>query len=475
MERQISRCTIINFRYIHFVKRREKRILLLILMLAGTWQLLPLLRAQNQNLFIISENGKFGYIDSNGHICIKPVYRYGSPAATDEVIVKNNKNRWGVIDSAGKTVLPFRYNFIYYHKPGIVTRAERKHKAGEVNADGQFILFPGKNIELVTGDFTVSDLPTPFSDNNRKWGYLDKKGEIVIKAQYEHAGSFKHGLAAVKLNGKYGFIDNDGIFVISPIYDNALEFGLHNKLLLASVRRDNMTFVIDAQGKDYFGAGFSTFHFPVKNNDWAPFTRNAKLGFIDSCLNIRIAAVLLDSIVSPGFSENHWIIPAKKDNRWGFIDTTGRFVITPVYDDASAFENGYAWVKQNGKYALLNTEGKLISDFEFTSYRHVLPGTSNVLLAAREERWAIFTLSLENKTPAVFDELRDCGQGLILARKQQRWGVVSAEGKTLVPFEFGEILVYGHTIACYRKSAADSLVPDVYFNSNGELLWLKTE
>lgn len=62
-----------------------------------------------------------------------------------------------------------------------------------------------------------------------------------------------------------------------------------------------------------------------------------------------------------------------------------------------------------------------------------------------------------------------------MARKQQRWGVVTAEGKTIVPFEYGEILVYGHTIACYSKSAADSLVPDVYFNSKGELLWLKSE
>lgn len=443
------------------------------MLLAGTWQLLPVLRAQNQNLFIISENGKYGYIDSSGRICIKPVYLYGSPVATNEVVVKNNKNRWGVIDAAGKTIVPFRYSFIYYYKPGIVTRAERKHKPGEVTTDGRFIPFP-KTAELVFGNFTVSDFPTPFSDNTRKCGYLNKKGEILIKAQYEDAGSFKHGLAAVKINGKYGYINTEGIFVLLPVYDNALEFKLYNNVLLAQVRRNNETFVIDAQGKEYYETGFSTFHFPVKKNDWASFTRNAKLGFIDSHLNIRIAPVF-DSIVSPGFSENHWIIPVKKDGRWGFIDTTGTLVIAPVYDDASAFENGYAWVKQNGKYALLNTEGKLKSGFEFSSYRHALPGTSNVLFAAREERWAIFTFSLENKTPAVFDELRDCGHGLIMARKQQRWGVVTAEGKTIVPFEYGEILVYGHTIACYSKSAADSLVPDVYFNSKGELLWLKSE
>ena len=44
-----------------------------------------------------------------------------------------------------------------------------------------------------------------------KWGYIDKKGKIVIPIQYDDAWPFSdNGLARVKVNGKWGYIDKKG-------------------------------------------------------------------------------------------------------------------------------------------------------------------------------------------------------------------------------------------------------------------------
>ena len=45
---------------------------------------------------------------------------------------------------------------------------------------------------------------------NGKYGFVDKKGKIVIPLKYDNAGSFSEGLAWVEKDGKEGFVDKKG-------------------------------------------------------------------------------------------------------------------------------------------------------------------------------------------------------------------------------------------------------------------------
>ena len=58
-----------------------------------------------------------------------------------------------------------------------------------------------------------------------KWGYMNRKGDIVIAPQYEDADDFEEGLASVSIykndNQYYGYIDTKGRMVIEPIYSRA--------------------------------------------------------------------------------------------------------------------------------------------------------------------------------------------------------------------------------------------------------------
>lgn len=59
---------------------------------------------------------------------------------------------------------------------------------------------------------------------NGFWGYADRGGKTVIKPQYEAAGIFSDGLAAVSLNGLFGYIDETGEMVIQPKFYEAGPF-----------------------------------------------------------------------------------------------------------------------------------------------------------------------------------------------------------------------------------------------------------
>src|SRR2546428_11275103 len=65
----------------------------------------------------------------------------------------------------------------------------------------------------------------PIISKDRKWGYIDKTGKMIIQPQFEDIRFFSEGLACVTVDGKkYGYIDKTGSFVITPQYDAALSF-----------------------------------------------------------------------------------------------------------------------------------------------------------------------------------------------------------------------------------------------------------
>ncbi|MGA9779162.1 MAG: WG repeat-containing protein [Verrucomicrobiia bacterium] len=45
------------------------------------------------------------------------------------------------------------------------------------------------------------------------WGYINQKGDFVIKPQFQQANPFYHGLAQVVVDDKSAYIDKAGHFV----------------------------------------------------------------------------------------------------------------------------------------------------------------------------------------------------------------------------------------------------------------------
>jgi hypothetical protein len=87
-------------------------------------------------------------------------------------------------------------------------------------------------------------LNTKGGDYEGKWGYIDTSGKMVISPQFDGAGPFSTGLAAVFVGkrklaeadiGKYGYIDVAGKFVAEPQFGHAYSFDKDSGLAIVCV------------------------------------------------------------------------------------------------------------------------------------------------------------------------------------------------------------------------------------------------
>jgi len=147
---------------------------------------------------------------------------------------------------------------------------------------------------------------------NKKYGFIDRTGKIVIEPQFEFANDFVEGLSLVGIRNdelKSGYIDETGKIVIS----------------------------LQSGGSDYseglaaVGAGEFTMH----------GSGDHKFGFVDKTGKLIIQLPFY-SIVG-NFYEGLAIVEHK--DKYGFIDKRGKIVIKPEYTYVEDFRNGLARIQ----------------------------------------------------------------------------------------------------------------------------------
>ena len=180
------------------------------------------------DLHLIIENGKRGFIDKNGNVIIEPKYdmieifkdglaRVNVGAEYYYGYIRRG-GKWGYIDATGKIVIDTIFDEIDYFEDGVaIFRIEGKK--GIIDNTGNYVVKPlYDDLRLFS-----EDLACVKSDD--KWGYIDHSGKYVIEPQYEFAYSFSDGVASVRVDGKFGYIDKTGKFVIAPQFEDAGTFG----------------------------------------------------------------------------------------------------------------------------------------------------------------------------------------------------------------------------------------------------------
>lgn len=83
--------------------------------------------------------------------------------------------------------------------------------------------------------------------------------------------------------------------------------------------------------------------------------------------SILVIFLFLQLIIVFGQYENA-LIPYRLKNKWGYCDINGNIKIKPIYEKALLFTTqGYAIIKKNGKFGIINTEGNYTCKPKFDS------------------------------------------------------------------------------------------------------------
>lgn len=198
-----------------------------------------------------------------------------------------------------------------------------------------------------------------------KYGFINKKGKLVIPCIYDEAKYFSEGVCVVGLirginecgayyDYNYGCINTQGDIVIPIIYDYLLG-GFENGYIEAMKFPHGTLLGLD--GKPL--PGFSWEYNEVRpiHEGFARFKKNGKYGFLNANGEIVIPAIydfatfFVDGIACVSIHDKYG------KYKYGGINTDGVLVIPCQYDQSFFFENGIALVKKDDQVGLIDKYG----------------------------------------------------------------------------------------------------------------------
>ncbi|WP_343744258.1 WG repeat-containing protein [Chitinophaga sp.] len=341
----------------------------------------------------LTPGGNYGYMDTTGKMVIRPQFREAGTFREGLAIVGQSVNgtiRYGYVNRQGRLVVPCHYEDAYDFSCG--RAAVRKNDVWEyIDRQGKTVLGPAfiridSIIDKTYGGAYTEIKARPLSFHNGRLlvrkgklhGFVDTAGHWVIPPAYAWAREFSDGVAVVA--GKE--IQQDSMPGNSELAQ------LYNKLPAGGP--EYTTLVIDSTGKPLFTTAVKGLEEFVDGA--ALFYQDDKWGLMDKKGNFLIAPTFADQPypVSCGVfftqvngnaegnrdgylqiynttgqstgktplcnAEGHCIYDSHRaffaglmavqvEDKWGFVDTTGKMVIPPVYKKISDFAESHAAVK----------------------------------------------------------------------------------------------------------------------------------
>ncbi|MBV7272064.1 WG repeat-containing protein [Clostridium sp. PL3] len=161
--------------------------------------------------------------------------------------------------------------------------------------------------------------------NGEKWGFIDNKGNFVIKPSFDYAYDFQdNGLAIVGINNTFGIINTFGNYVAIPKYDFINQFSEGR----AVATNNKKPVIIDESGRVL----------STKEYDYIGNFKNGRA-------------------LASGFDKEEKYI-------YGYLDRQGKEIIPLQYEFASDFIDGKAIVKlKDNEYALIDLNGKIYNKY----------------------------------------------------------------------------------------------------------------
>ncbi|OAV73850.1 KWG Leptospira [Bacteroidales bacterium Barb7] len=158
-----------------------------------------------------------GYIDRTGKEVIKPVWGYRCiEFITSDLLRVSKNNLLGVINIQDEIIIPIVYESVSLMLSYEHILVKQNGKSGLMDIQGT-PLTPCKYDAIERFDYNENMAHVVL---NNKHGFINEKGEEVIKAVYDLACNFNNGVAVVKEEAKYGLIDKTGNNILPLEYDS---------------------------------------------------------------------------------------------------------------------------------------------------------------------------------------------------------------------------------------------------------------
>lgn len=279
------------------------------------------------------KDGPWGYIDTSGRMVIEPQFSLAQWFSEGLAVVRNADGSH-FIDKTGSMVLgPFGGATSFSH--GLASVLDAEGRVGHIDKNGSRVPEVegpgGLRLSISTGfseglavAYTVGG---PEGAPASLAGYVDASGALVIKPQFNVAGEFSQGLAAVGVGQnddvmKYGYIDKTGAWVIQPQFWLANPFSEGLARVAVKMKGGVKIGFVDKTGAWAIRPQFDDAH--SFSEGLASVWQNNQCGYIDRTATVVIP--IQHQIAGFDFSGGVARVGGGFDGSPGYIDKTGKVI-----------------------------------------------------------------------------------------------------------------------------------------------------
>jgi hypothetical protein len=308
------------------------------------------------SLFPVRTNNEYQYIDSDGKTIINPQFSIATLFREGLALVRNSgtTSKWGYISEDGKYVVMPTYidASIFNEEIAWVVAENAAPKAINKKGDELFSLPNAVSVRIFHEGMAAYSIRT---EEGIRWGFIDKKGNVIINPQFSEVGFFSDGKCPVRDDNRmWGFIGKEGKLEINYQFDEAEDF----KNNVAVVLTDSKYGVINDAGKFIVNPQFARV---IPDGKLYLIKSDNKWGWCDSEGKI----VVNPQFDNAGRFNDHDFAPVLVDGKWGFINRDGKYEVNAQFDFALPFLGKLAIVETNGKFGFIGKDGKFLVNPQF--------------------------------------------------------------------------------------------------------------
>ncbi|MCL2528247.1 MAG: WG repeat-containing protein [Defluviitaleaceae bacterium] len=284
----------------------------------------------------------YGFIDNTGSLVLPTTYAWAFPFSNGAAgIVRDMYNwawgGWSYIDIYGNALTPCIYCDVGTFSDGLAA-VRIDNKTGFINNRGEVVIPLDFDVGLSEYDgrpylrhfredlAAVSQIEWLEEWNqhgqqyfNRRWGFIDTRGDIAVPLLYSWAHDFFDGRAMVSREDEEG---GSGVGFVDTYGNEIIPIGKFDSV-------------------SPFSEGFAA----VSRGGW---------GFIDRYGNEVIPLIYNNAFrFSHGLAAVQEMLDIGNAGKWGFIDIEGNVVVPFIFNDVRDFTEGVAWVRYGDLWGLI--------------------------------------------------------------------------------------------------------------------------
>ena len=409
---------------------------------------------------------KWGVISPNGEQVV-PI-EYGNYPHCDKEVIRVEKDGYGygLFSYDGRCIVSPKYNFINGFVNGYALFSTYNRLTGFVDKNGNETILPSKygvdywagwgGTVYSSGLFAIKD------KDNRKYGYIDEKLNLVIPTKYEpidhdEIPNFNQGIVLLKINDDEVILNNKGEIVLSKIeggykdiqivrqWDSG-RFGsrhatddLDDNTFIQVINNEYKLGLMNVQGKTIVPCNYTLRNIEARHSFLSNYYSNQ-----DIDIDAKVLREISDSANNyiQWFTDNNEnIFVLRNKNSLDVVNEQQQILFSlPLSLSVVNISDGFVMIKDNEtkSYGYLNMKGEILAN---CIYGYV--SNTDMVNEDKEDKEGIYDIT---------DILEDhqISEGLAIISVGDRFGFIDNKGNVRVPLIYTAVTPFANGIAFVR-------------------------